>query len=321
MKHIFRLIRIPNLLIIALTMVLIRYCIIQPIFIRYYIDLEFPTLLFMLLVLTVVLIAAAGYMINDYFDVKTDLVNRPDKVIIGKHIKASKVYLAYFVINFIALGISFYLSVSVGVTSMTFLFPLAMGLLWFYSTTYKRLLLTGNILVSIIVAGVPLLVALFEMPLIHVKYLHYPLAYSILLKIIAAWCGTYALFAFIVNLIREFVKDIEDFEGDIAYGRTTLPIAFGLKTSKIVVVTLIAVTIVIIEVTFIYLLEPNKLDLITFAYFHLLLIIPLLIAAILIFMANQKKHYTIISLIIKLVMVSGLLYAIVVRLKMLGQIS
>ena len=298
-----------------------RYCIIQPIFIRYYIDLEFPTLLFMLLVLTVVLIAAAGYMINDYFDVKTDLVNRPDKVIIGKHIKASKVYLAYFVINFIALGISFYLSVSVGVTSMTFLFPLAMGLLWFYSTTYKRLLLTGNILVSIIVAGVPLLVALYEMPLIHVKYLHYPLAYSILLKIIAGWCGTYALFAFIVNLIRELVKDIEDFEGDIAFGRTTLPIAFGLKTSKIVVATLIAVTIAIIEVVFIYLLEPNKLDMITFAYFHLLLIIPLLIAAILIFMANQKKHYTIISLIIKLVMVSGLLYAIVVRLKMLGQIS
>lgn len=321
MKHIFRLIRIPNLLIIALTMVLMRYCIIQPIFIRYYIDLEFPTLLFMLLVLTVVLIAAAGYMINDYFDVKTDLVNRPDKVIIGKHIKASKVYLAYFVINFIALGISFYLSVSVGVTSMTFLFPLAMGLLWFYSTTYKRQLLTGNILVSIIVAGVPLLVALYEMPLIHVKYLHYPLAYSILLKIIAAWCGTYALFAFIVNLIRELVKDIEDFEGDIAFGRTTLPIAFGLKTSKIVVVSLIAVTIVIIEVVFIFLLEPNKLDLITFVYFHMLLIIPLLIAAILIFMANQKKHYTIISLIIKLVMVSGLLYAIVVRLKMLGQIS
>ena len=298
-----------------------RYCIIQPIFIRYYIDLEFPTLLFMLLVLTVVLIAAAGYMINDYFDVKTDLVNRPDKVIIGKHIKASKVYIAYFVINFIALGISFYLSISVGVTSMTFLFPLAMGLLWFYSTTYKRLLLTGNILVSIIVAGVPLLVALYEMPLIHVKYLHYPLAYSILLKIIAGWCGTYALFAFIVNLIRELVKDIEDFEGDIAFGRTTLPIAFGLKTSKIVVVSLIAVTIVIIEVVFIYLLEPNKIDLVTFVYFHLLLIIPLLIAAILIFMANQKKHYTIISLIIKLVMVSGLLYAIVVRLKMLGQIG
>ena len=321
MKHILRLIRFPNLLIIALTMGLIRYCIIQPIFIRYYIDLEFPTVLFVLLVLTVVLIAAAGYMINDYFDVKTDLVNRPNEVVINKHIKASKVYIAYFVINLVALCISFYLSIKVGVVSMTFLFPLAMGLLWFYSTTYKRQLLMGNILVSIIIAGVPLLVALYEMPLIHVKYLQYPAAYNVLLRVVAGWCGTYAFFAFLVNLIRELIKDIEDFEGDMAYGRTTLPVAFGLKTSKIVVTSLIAITIVVIEIVYLSLLEPNKIDLVTFAYFHLLLIIPLIVVAILIFMANRKKHYTIISLIIKLVMILGLFYAIIVRLKMLGQIA
>ena len=297
-----------------------RYCIVQPIFRQYFIELEFPVTLFALLVLIVVLIAAGGYMINDYFDIKTDLINRPDKVVIDRHIKASKVYKAYFIINAIALCASFYISYRVGVASMTFLFPLAMGLLWFYSTTYKRQLLVGNILISLIVAGVPLLVALYEMPLIHTKYLQYPVAYWVLLKVVAGWCGTYALFAFIVNLLREFIKDIEDFEGDAVFGRTTLPIAFGLKTSKIVVSILIAITIVVIEIVFIYLMEPNKLDLITFAYFHLLLIIPLVVVAILLFLANQKKHYTVISHIIKLIMIFGLLYAIIVRLKMFGQI-
>lgn len=318
MKHILRLIRFPNLIIIALTMVLMRYCIIQPIFLRYYINLEFTPLLFSMLVITVVLIAAGGYMINDYFDVKTDLINRPTKVIIDKHIKASTVYVAYFIINSIAFCLSLYVSIRVGVASMTFLFPLAMGLLWFYSTTYKRQLLVGNILVSVIVAGVPLLVALYEMPLVHVKYLQYPLAYRILLKVVAAWCGAYAFFAFIVNLIRELVKDLEDFEGDMAFGRKTLPIAFGLKTSKIVVTLLMIFAIIAIELAFLHLLEPDKLDLFTFAYFHLLLIIPFVAAAILLFMANQKKHYRIISLIIKLVMVFGLLYAIIVRFKMLS---
>lgn len=321
MKHILRLIRFPNLLIIALTMVMMRYCIIQPIFKQYYIDVEFPASLFALLVFIVVLIAAGGYMINDYFDVKTDLINRPDKVVVDKHIKATSVYVAYFIVNAIALIASFYVSYRIGVISMTFLFPLAMGLLWFYSTTYKRQLLIGNILISVVVAGVPILVALYEMPLIHARYLQYPAAYKVLLRVIAGWCGAYAFFAFIVNLLRELIKDIEDFEGDIAFGRTTLPIAFGLKTSKIVVAVLIGITIVLIESVSFYLMEPNKLDVITLGYFHLLLILPLIVSAILLFLANQKKHYKAISLIIKLVMVLGLLYAIVVRLKLTGYLG
>jgi 4-hydroxybenzoate polyprenyltransferase len=306
---------------ITLTMVLIRYCIIQPIFSQYVIELEFPAALFIVLVLIVVLIAAGGYMINDYFDVKADMINRPNKIVIDKHIKASKVYTAYFIINALALVASFYLSSKIGVASMTFLFPLAIGLLWFYSTTYKRQLLVGNIIVSLIVAGVPFIVALYEMPLVHAKYMQYTVAYRVLLKVVIGWCGMYAFFAFIINLIRELVKDIEDFEGDEAFGRKTLPIAFGLKTSKMVVFFLIFVTIVVIEIVFMYLMEPNKLDLITFIYFHLLLIIPLIVAAVLLLMADQKKHYSTISLIIKLVMVFGLLYAIIVRLKMLGQIG
>jgi 4-hydroxybenzoate polyprenyltransferase len=320
MKHIFQLIRLPNLIITALTMILMRYCIIQPIFQMYYIDLELPLLLFSFIVLSVVLIAAAGYMINDYFDVKTDLVNRPNKVVIGTFIKAPTVYKAYFVLNAIAFCLSFYVSYKIGVVSMFVIFPLTMGLLWFYSTTYKRQLLTGNILVSLIVGIVPILVALYEMPLIHTRYLLYPTAYKVLLNIVIGWCGTYAAFAFVITFIRELIKDIEDFEGDMAYGRNTLPIAYGLNITKIVIAVMVLITITGLEIVFLKLLEPEKLDLITFMYFHVLLIIPLIVAVILSFMAKEQKQYTVVSWIIKIVMVLGMLYAVIVRFKMLSQI-
>jgi 4-hydroxybenzoate polyprenyltransferase len=321
MKHFIRLIRLPNLLIMAITMVLIRYCIIRPIFSQYYIDLEFSNILFACLVFSVLLIAVAGYMINDYFDIKTDLINRPDQVIIGKYIKASVVYRSYFILNAIAFCLSSYISFKIGVISMMLIFVLVMGILWFYSNTYKHQLLIGNIIVALLVASLPMLVALFEMPLVHAKYLNHIQAYLILLKIVMGWCGAYAVFAFILNLIREIIKDMEDFEGDMAYGRNTLPIAFGPKITKIVIVTLLSMTIVLIELAFLWLLEPDKLDMITFLYFHFLLIIPLIIAIILILMANQKKQYTILSFIIKLVMVFGILYAFIVKFKMSGQIG
>jgi len=300
-------------------MILMRYCIIYPIFRFYNINFELPTLFFSFIVLSVILIAAAGYMINDYFDVKTDLVNRPSKVIVGTFIKASTVYRVYLVLNIIAFCFSFYVSYKIKVVSLFAIFPLTVGLLWFYSTTYKRQLLVGNILVSLLVGIVPILVVLYEMPLIHSKYLQFP-AYKVLLKIVTGWCGTYAGFAFIVTFMRELIKDMEDFEGDMAYGRLTLPIAYGLKTTKIVVCNLAAFTIIGLELSFLLLLEPEKLDLLTFMYFHILLVFPLVAAIILTYIAKEQKQYTMISLIIKFVMVFGILYTVIVRFKMLGKI-
>ena len=319
MKHMLRLIRFPNLVIMAATMLLIRYAIIQPIFIQYGIDLEFPTLHFVFLVLSVVLIAAAGYMINDYFDVKIDLVNKPDNVVVNTSVKAKLVFNLYIILNIIALVISLYISVKVGIVALFIVFPVTIGMLWFYSTAYKQQLLVGNILVSLLIALVPVLVVLFEMPSIHTKYHEFPGAYRILLNVVFAWCEVFALFAFLINLIRELIKDAEDFEGDQVHGRSTLPIVFGIKTAKNTINGLILIAIGLLSYVFISFLKTTnqgRFDWVTFAYFVFLLVIPLMFTGGLVLRAEEKKRYTIASTIIKLVMVAGILYSIVVRFKL-----
>ena len=319
MNHLLRLLRFPNLVIIASTMLLIRYAIIQPIFIQYGIGLEFPLLHFIFLVLSVLIIAAAGYLINDYFDIKIDLVNKPNEVVINNYFKAKSVYRAYFILNSIALALAFYISSKVGILTLFLIFPVTIGVLWFYSTTYKKQLLVGNILVSLLIATVPILVALFEMPSIHAKYHDFPGAYRVLLNVIFAWCEVFALFAFLVNLIRELVKDVEDFEGDNVYGRNTLPIVFGIKGAIIAINVLILLTMCLLSYVFFkYLRVTNsgRFDWVTFCYFSLLLIIPLGAAGGMVLLAKTKKHFTIASTIIKLVMVAGILYTLLARFKL-----
>lgn len=319
MKNLLRLIRFPNLIIIATTMVLIRYAIIQPIFIQYSIGLEFPILHFIFLVLAVVLIAAGGYMINDYFDVKIDLVNKPDSVTINNNFKNKFVLIAYIILNTIALSLAGYVSLQVGIIALFFIFPVTIGILWFYSTTYKQQFLVGNILVSLLIAFVPIIVALFEMPSIHTKYLDFPEAYSVLLKVIFTWCAVFAMFAFLVNLIRELVKDTEDFEGDNVFGRNTLPIVCGIKKTKVVVNVLILLTITLliyVFVTYLRITNAGLFDWVTFAYFGLLLIIPLCIVAILVFVAHDKAKFKFASTLIKLIMIAGIMYSIVVKFKL-----
>jgi 4-hydroxybenzoate polyprenyltransferase len=319
MKQLLILIRLPNLLIIAATMLLIRYAIIEPIFIQYGIGLEFPNLHFGMLVLSVVLIAAAGYMINDYFDVKIDSINKPDKVVVNTYFKAKSVFSTYLILNGIALILSFYISLNVGIPALFFIFPVTIGMLWFYSTTYKQQLLIGNILVSLLIAVVPILVALFEMPSIHLKYHDYPAAYKILLNVIFAWCEVFAIFAFLVNLIRELIKDAQDYEGDNVFGRNTLPIVIGIKSTKIVINILILVTILLLFYIFTSYLQTTNLgrfDWLTLLYFGFLLVIPMGITGGIVLLAKEKKLYSIASTIIKLVMVAGILYSLVARFKL-----
>jgi 4-hydroxybenzoate polyprenyltransferase len=301
-------------------MVLMRYGIIQPIFYQYGIGLELPTLYFIFLVLSVVFIAAGGYMINDYFDVNIDLVNRPDKVVVSTFFNKKLVYIAYYVVNIIGLLLAFFISLKVEILTLFLIFPVTIGMLWFYSTAYKKQLLIGNILVSLLIAVVPILVALYEMPPVHSKYQDFPGAYRVLLNVVFAWCEVFALFAFFVNLIRELVKDAEDFEGDHVYGRNTLPIAFGINTTKIVVNFLILLVIALIVYIFINYLRITNLgrfDWVTFLYFTVLLIIPLAIAGCLVFTGKEKKQYSIASTIVKLVMVAGILYSLVARAKLI----
>jgi 4-hydroxybenzoate polyprenyltransferase len=300
----FRLIRIPNLAIIAITQYSIRWFILKPLLSVAGFRVQLNLLQFSMLVLSTVSLAASGYIINDYFDRKLDLVNRPGRVIVGRLI--SRRYAMFFHILFTSIGIlaGAYLAHSIHRLSLTIIFIFVALVLWFYSTTYKRQLLVGNIIISILVGIVPLMVLLFEFPLLVKRYELYTLATGINFDYLLFWVCSYAGFAFLLNLIREIIKDMEDFEGDSIFGRQTVPIIWGIRTSKQIVTGLI--TGMILPILYLLLFHLN--DRISVAYISLLIITPLILLAFGTSWASTKEQYHTLSRITKGIMFSGLLY-------------
>jgi 4-hydroxybenzoate polyprenyltransferase len=307
MINFLRLIRYKNLLIIILTQYLMRWSIIKPILEAYEFKLQFSELNFFFLVMATVFITAAGYVINDYFDTKTDMVNRPETVIVGKLMNRRSAILLHVFLNTIGIGLGTYISFYIGMPLLSLVFIFITGLLWFYSTTYKRQFLIGNVIVAILTAIVPLMVILFEIPLLNEEYgllireLRSDFTHLIL------WVGAFALFAFLLTLIREIIKDIEDYEGDSAYGRQTLPIVLGVLNSKIIIITFLLTTL--FSLVYVYFRFLN--DIITLAYFALFLIFPLLFLLYKIIVAENKKDYHRASNLSKIIMLAGIFYALV----------
>ncbi|MBL7110588.1 MAG: geranylgeranylglycerol-phosphate geranylgeranyltransferase [Bacteroidales bacterium] len=315
MIHFFKLIRYKNLLIIAATQYLMRYCIVWPIIRVNGFELQLDNLHFFLLVLSSMLITAAGYVINDYFDTKTDMLNRPSTVLVGKQISRRTAMFIHIMLNIAGIGLGIYLSVKIGILALGVAYILASGILWFYSTTYKRQFLIGNLIVSIFTGVVPFVVVLFEVPLLNEAYRDILLEYNINFNGLFAWVGGFAFFAFLSNLVREIIKDVEDFEGDLAFGRNTLPVILGIKITKLIIIVLILSNIFAISYVYIkylfYTVNGNY-DLITMFYLLLFLIVPFFVLAWIIFKADNKDDYHRASNITKIIMLAGITYSIVV---------
>jgi 4-hydroxybenzoate polyprenyltransferase len=320
MKAFLKLIRWSNLLIVILTMALMRYAILEPVLNKLDINLyslagsatsmslQSSWLDFILLVAATVLITAGGYIINDYFDIKTDLINR-GKVIVGTRIPRRKAMMLHNVFNIAGVAAGFYLSAREGFIWMGILFLIVSGLLYFYSASYKRQFLVGNLMVAVLTAMVPMLVVIFEAPVLFQYYAINAVKIPDL-SIIFYWVGGFAIFAFLTTLAREIIKDIEDFEGDVAYGRNTVPVVIGILTSKIVTVCLVFVTLLMLYlVWFIYL---N--DFITLIYITAAIALPLVYVIFQIIFSQSRKQLHSASRIMKIVMLTGIFYSVVVKI-------
>jgi 4-hydroxybenzoate polyprenyltransferase len=185
---------------------------------------------FLFLVLATLCLTAGGYVINDYFDIKTDLINRGN-VIVGTVIPRRRAMMLHNILNIAGVAAGFYISWRVGYFWLGTLFLLVSGLLWFYSASYKRQFLIGNILVAILTALVPFLVVFFEFPTMYEYYSVNAIEHPYY-KLLFFWTGGFSVFAFMTTLAREIIKDIEDYEGDREYGRSTLPVVLGYKKHK-----------------------------------------------------------------------------------------
>ena len=311
MKSIFNLIRLPNLLIIAVTQFAMRYLIMDPLLPSAGFSLQFDNLHFMLLVFATMSIAAAGYIINDYFDTKTDRINKPEKVVVGVSVNRRTAMTLHVIFNLIGIGTGVYLSIHIDLLAVSFIFFLTAGLLWFYSTNYKRQFLVGNITVAFLTALVPIIVVLFEIPMLNREYGNILLQYNSNFNYIFIWVAGFSIFAFITTLIREIIKDAEDFEGDAAYGMKTLPIVAGTRMTRLVLSVLISGTLfllIFVLVKFI-MFSGDDPDFISLVYFGAFLIIPFFILLTLVIVASGKKDYRRASILVKLIMLFGVLYS------------
>jgi len=309
-----KLIRFQNLLIIAVTQYMMRLFILKPILAVNGFEPQLDHFHFFLLVFSSMAITAAGYVINDYFDMKTDLLNRPDTVIVGMRITRRWAMVIHIFLNSAGILTGIYLSWYVGMLGFGIVYILAAGLLWFYSTTYKRQFLIGNLIVSIFTAVVPFVVIVFEVPLLNREYGEILIARGMNFNNILAWVCGFSFFAFLATLIREIIKDVEDFEGDAAYGRNTLPIVLGIRLTRILVIILIlflVFSLVYVYVTYLSRKPGGELDLLSLLWFGMMLVLPFLYLVFRLIAARDKKDYHLCSNLTKLVMLAGILYSVI----------
>lgn len=232
--YFLRLIRPVNLAIIAITMYGIQFYIVS-VFGRYQ-KIDAHAIDFFLLVFSTVLIAAGGNIINDYFDVKADRINKPEKLIITKHIKRRWAIVTHWSFNGLAFFIAVYLSIKYETLWLVFIHLLSINILWFYSMLFKRKVMLGNLMIASLTGLVPLLVVIY----FKVSNWHNPIFspfdpttwsteidYTLIYYL--------AVFAFIQNLAREILKDIQDMKGDELIYVRSLPMVIGIQKSFLVV--------------------------------------------------------------------------------------
>jgi len=308
MQHYLKLIRIPNLFFIILVQFLMRQAVVVPILQIYGFSSTPAGLNLYLLIAATVLIAAGAYILNDYFDTKIDAINRPNRLIVGQKIDKTSTMRFYQILTAIGVTCGLILSFLVKSHTLSFIFIVVPGLLWFYSSNYKRQFLTGNLVISFNTALSVLIVAIVEIASLHNQYGSLIFQTSIP-KNIYSWIGTFALFAFTLTWIREIIKDMEDEKGDREMECRTMPIKWGIKKSKLFLYFLIILTITI-------LLVANKFYIpfegtLTIRYILFGLALPLLILIYMIFRAQTPAEFHQASTLSKFIMLIGVLYCFV----------
>lgn len=288
-----KLTRPVNLLLIILVQGIIKYGLLETLDVQVSLD----NFRFRLLVFATVCIAAAGNVINDIFDVNIDRINKPQQVIVGRRITEKSAYNFYIILNILGVGVGFYLSNLLDHPGLAAVFIVISALLYVYATQLKSMLLLGNILISLLVASSLLILILFDIfPAIDTELKESQVLSSQAILM-------YAGFAFFINFIREIVKDLQDIDGDKNGGRKTLPIVLGRRrTVNVVFVLGVIALLCVLLYTYFVLYNYQKVVL----YFVFLVAAPILFFCIKAWNAENDKHFAVLSIILKVVMLTGI---------------
>ncbi len=311
-----RLARPVNLLMVAYTMFAMRYWVIGTLIKPAHFEFQFPLWKFSLLVFSVVCIAAAGNIINDYFDAKIDNINKPDEVIVGYGVTRRMAMAGHFVLSAIGILTAVYLSWSIGKINLAGIHLFCAATLWYYSSVFKRQLFLGNFVIALLAGIVPLIVALYDLPILSMYYStdliqHFsdPEQANYYIKIIYYWVLGFAAFAFLLNLIREMIKDLADVKGDRENGRETLPIVLGYLYTNIIITFFILLTSGLLG--WVYISQINHSF--SLAYFILFFGLPFIVVLALLWLKPEVKMYNWAGNFVKFVMFAGITYSFFIQ--------
>ena len=296
-----KLIRLKNLIMIALIQVLIKYTLINV----YLDNFTLNNIRFSFYLIALILIVAGGYIINDIYDIETDKINNKENQIIGNSISSKSAFNYYYLLNFIGVLFGFYIALSIGKIAFGFIFIFFAFSLWRYSKQHKTSFATGNFQVAFLTALSIINLILFDLVPIGINNENGSLMIS---KIIIFYAG----FSFITTLIREIVKDIEDLDGDQKINAKTLAITYGLKKSKNIVIGLTSATIICIAYFqyFQYSVISTQLE---WGVNDISIIYTLLLQGLFLFFiyktfkAINKEDFHFLSMLSKIIMLVGIL--------------
>ena len=298
-----KMVRLPNLVFIALTQLLFHQCILYPVLAHAHARPVIDNWLLILLIIASVLISAAGYIINDYFDINIDEVNKPNKNVVDHIVSRRWAMFWHFLLSGAGVIISFYISWRTGLWYIVLANFACVMLLFGYSISVKKKLLWGNLLISLLTAWVILVLCFSE-----AGYMFHTAVDPVILDAhvkITRLGFLYAGFAFISTLVREAIKDMEDMPGDAKYGCRTMPIVWGVNATKVYTAVWLIVLIAMLVMVQVYVLQFRWW--VPVAYSVVLIILPLLYILYRLYHANNARDFHQLSSMTKLVMFTGIL--------------
>jgi 4-hydroxybenzoate polyprenyltransferase len=297
MRTIFNMLRVPNLLIIAFTFLMLRYLVFIPVYSFFSMIPGMGSLQYLLMITATILIAAAGYISNDYFDVVTDRINKPEKQYIGKQISPGSTLATALLLSFVAIILSTWLTLVIRSWMPAILLLVALVVVWWYAIRLKKSYLWGNIAVACMSAGTVAMAWILEMQCLQIP----PETSGVITRIVAS----ISIFAFLLTLLREILKDVEDIEGDRLIQCNSLPIVKGISFTKSTLFVITAITIILLVITQINLFQYHKF--ISVLWLLICVEIPLIWFVIALNKSQIKTEYHKLSTLLKLIMLTGIL--------------
>lgn len=235
-----------------------------------------------LIVLASSLTIASGYIINNFYDAKKDLINRPKKVMIDRLVSQPTKLKVYFVINFLVVTLVSFISWKAVLFFSSYIF-----LIWYYSHKLKKILIIGNITAA----------TLAILPFFGIL-MYYKNFYSVIFA--------HALFLFSLIFIRELIKDLENIEGDLANEYKTIPVLFGERITKNIISIITSTTIIPIYFL-IDIYDVGYMDI----YFYISLML-LSVFLLKLWNSNLKADYLKLHFLLKFIIVSGVFSIILI---------